>query len=96
MAKFEAHCEESMRLFGKPYPEVHRWLDAFAGSQEYGYRHRNKWHHDAGICQAIERFRAEAGPVARQHIITDLKDEGWTEADHFPRDERDYVQMGLF
>jgi hypothetical protein len=34
--------------------------------------------------------------VARQHIVTDLTDEGWTEADHFPRDEQDYVRMGLF
>lgn len=91
MAKFEGHDEESMRLFGKPSPEVHRWLDAFAGSQECGYRHRNKRHHDAGMCQAIELFGEGAGPVARQHIITDVKDEGWTEADHFPRDERDYV-----
>jgi hypothetical protein len=33
MAKFEAHCAESIRLFGQPYAEVHRWLDAFAGSQ---------------------------------------------------------------
>ena len=32
MAKFEEHCEESIRLFGQPYAEVHRWLDAFAGS----------------------------------------------------------------
>ena len=38
----------------------------------------------------------QAGPVARQHIITDLKEEGWTEDDPFPRDEEHYVKMGLF
>jgi hypothetical protein len=37
-----------------------------------------------------------AGKVARQHIISDLNEEGWTEQDHFPVDERDYVKMGLF
>jgi len=37
---FEKHCEESIRLFGKPYEEVHRWLDEFAGSKKYGMRHR--------------------------------------------------------
>jgi hypothetical protein len=96
MARFEEHCEESIRLFGQPYVEVQRWLDAFAGSPEYGYRHRKKRHHEAGICEVVALFGEVAGPVARQHIITDLKDEGWTEADHFPRDEQDYVQMGLF
>ena len=34
--------------------------------------------------------------MARQHIISDLKLEGWTEFDHFPIDEKDYVRMGLF
>jgi hypothetical protein len=28
--------------------------------------------------------------------MADLKEEGWTETDHFPRDEPDYVRMGLF
>jgi hypothetical protein len=46
MARFEAHCGESIRLFGQPYEEVHRWLDAFAGSPEYGFRHWKKRHHD--------------------------------------------------
>ncbi len=27
MAKFEEHCAESVRLFGKPYAELYRWLD---------------------------------------------------------------------
>ena len=30
MAKFEDHCAETIKLFGKPYEEVHRWLDEFA------------------------------------------------------------------
>ena len=96
MARFEAHCEESIRLFGQRYEEVHRWLDAFAGTKEYGFRHRKKRHHAAGIREAIALFGETAGPVARQHIITDLQDEGWTEADHFPKDEQDYIKMGLF
>ena len=96
MAKLEQHCEESLRLFGKAWEEVHRWLDEFAGSGEYGFRHRRKRHHQAGIREAVELFGEEAGPVARQHIITDLKEEGWTEDDPFPRDEEHYVKMGLF
>jgi len=96
MASFLDHCEESLRLFGKKYEQVHRWLDEFAGSEEYGFRHRCKRHHQAGIREAVELFGEEAGPVARQHIITDLKAEGCTENDPFPRDEEHYVKMGLF
>jgi hypothetical protein len=96
MSTFEKHCEESLRLFGNPYDEVHNWLDEFQGTPEYKMRHRRKRHHEAGIRQAIELFGEEAGKVARQHIISDLKEEGWTEKDHFPKDETDYVKMGLF
>ena len=96
MARFEEHCEASIQLFGQPYAEVHRWLDAFAGSPENGYRHWKKQHHKAGIREVVALFGEVAGSVARQHIITDLKGEGWTQQDHFPRDEQDYVQMGLF
>jgi hypothetical protein len=34
--------------------------------------------------------------AARLHIIADLKQEGWTEADSFPRDEPHYQRVGLF
>lgn len=87
---------ESERIFGKPFGEVHRWLDEFAGTPEYGFRHRKKRHHEAGIQEVITLFGPEARTVARQHIISDLKKEGWTEDDHFPLDEADYVKIGLF
>lgn len=93
---FDKHCDESLRLFGKPYAEVHRWLDEFAGSKEYGYKHRRKRHHLAGIKEAISIFGAEVEAPARQHIVSDLKEEGWNTTDHFPIDEQDYVAMGLF
>ena len=93
---FEEHCEESKRLFDRPYEEVHRWLDEFMGAPGLGARHRKMRHHEAGIREAMKLFGQEAGKVARQHIISDLKMEGWTEEDHFPLDEEDYVKMGLF
>jgi hypothetical protein len=65
MATCAAHGEESMRRVGTPSPEIHRWLDAFAGRQECGDRHRNQRHHDAGMCRTIERVGDAAGPVAR-------------------------------
>ena len=96
MAKIEYHCAESVKLWGRAHTEVHRWLDEFAGSSEYGMRHRKKRHHLAGIDEAARLFGDEVRPVARQHVVTDLKEEGWTERDHFPIDENDYVKMGLF
>jgi uncharacterized protein YcaQ len=96
MSTFEEHCQESISLFGKPYEKVHLWLDHFMGTEQYRMRHRKVRHHQAGINQVIERFGEEAGEVARQHIISDLKEEGWTETDPFPKDQEDYIKMGLF
>jgi len=96
MPKLDEHCSESQKTFGKDFAEVHIWLDEFAGTPEYGFRHRRKRHHEAGIRKAVEIFGEVVVPVARQHIVSDLKQEGWTEKDHFPRDEADYVKMGLF
>ena len=66
------------------------------GKPPFGMRHRRVRHHEAGIIQATELFGELAGEVARQHIVADLKEEGWTENDPFPRDEQHYVEMGLF
>jgi hypothetical protein len=97
MPRFEEHCEESLKAFGNDYAEVHRWLDEFAGTPEYGFRHRRKRHHEAGIRQISELLLgSEAASAARLHIKTDLKQEGWSENDHFPIDEDDYVKMGLY
>ena len=50
----------------------------------------------AGIEEARLLFGDKGAEAARQHIISDLKMEGWRESDPFPRDEFDYVRMGLF
>ncbi len=96
MAKYEEHWRESLQTFGRPFKEVHLWLDALAYTQKYGMRHRRVRHHEAGIQEAVRLFGEDAGKVARQHIIRDLKEEGWKEGNHFPQDEKDYVKMGLF
>ncbi len=94
--KFETHCWESLKLFGKPYEEVHRWLDEFAGSEKYGMRHRKKRHHVAGIREAERLFGKGGAMAARRHIMSDLKMEGWKETDPLPKDEEDYLRMGFY
>ncbi len=96
MSQYVVHCCESFLLFGSPFGELHHWLDEFAGTPEYGMRNRRVRHHAAGIREAVRLFGADAGKAARQHIVSDLKEEGWTETDPFPKDEQDYVRMGLF
>ena len=96
MSTLTAHCQESLEKFGAPYEEVHLWLDEFQGTEPYRMRHRRVRHHEAGIQEAVRRFGEAAGPVARQHVISDLREEGWTEQDPFPRDEAHYLNMGLF
>ena len=96
MPSFEQHCEESVRLFGEPYEQVHRWLDEFAGRPPHGMRHRKFRHHQAGIDEVRRRWGDKAAVAAKAHIIADLRMEGWMEGWPFPRDEREYVRMGLF
>lgn len=94
--KHEQHCNECEQNFGSPYAEIHTWLDEFAGSKQYGMRHRRVRHHEAGILQVMELFGGEAGIAARLHILADLREEGWKETDHFPLNEQEYINMGLF
>jgi hypothetical protein len=90
------HITESLALFGEPFEAVHLWLDEFAGTPGCRMRHRQKRHHLKGIEEVRARWGDQAAAVARQHIISDLKLEGWKENDHFPKDEADYVKMGLY
>ncbi len=94
MSKFEDHCKESIRLFGKSYYEVHLWLDALANIHGYALKHRKERHHEAGIEKARMIFGEDAVKAARRHIIDDLKMVGWTEKDPFPTDENDYDDNG--
>ena len=95
MASFEQHCLQAMQAFGKPYGEVHHWLDEFAGQPPYGMRHSKLRHHLAGIEQVRNLWGNEAAEAASQHIITDLEMEGWREFNPFPKDEDDYERLGL-
>lgn len=96
MPSFSQHCADTIAVFGKPYEEVHLWLDEFAGKPPYGMRHRKLRHHRAGIELVRKLWGDEAAEAARLHVIADLKQEGWTEVHPFPQDEQDYKRIGLF
>ena len=96
MASFSVHCQASIQRFGKPHEEIHRWLDEFFGVEPYRSRHRRIRHHEKGIAKAVSIFGEYAEEVAKDHIVIDLKEEGWKDSDHFPKDEADYVKMGFW
>jgi len=95
--KLEEHEDECRRILGKPFTEVHRFLDQFAGRPECGMRHRCRLHHEAGIELVRNQFGDEAAKAARLHIESDLIQEGWEpDLDRFPKDEKEYKQIGFF
>ena len=93
--KLESHCNVCLRLFGDPFGEVHQWLDEYA-TTPLGARHRRKRHHLEGVEMVRHRWGDRAAEAARQHLIDDLREEGWVDGNRFPVDEQDYVRMGLF
>ena len=94
--KFESHCAASVMMFGEAFESVHLWLDEYA-STPLGAKHRRKRHHLAGIELVRQLWGDRAAEAARQHVLDDLKEEGWVEGrDRIPADEADYVRMGLF
>jgi len=34
MPRFDEHCAESLKTFGRDFAEVHLWLDAFTGKRD--------------------------------------------------------------
>jgi hypothetical protein len=73
MPSFTEHCAQTTAVLVKPFEEVHRWLDEFAGQAPYGMRHRKLRHHLAGIEQVRKLWGDQAAAAARLHIIADLK-----------------------
>jgi len=93
---FEKHCEEAKATFGEPFEQVHLWLDELAGMPPWGSRHRKFRHHEAGIAEVQSKWGVTAAKVARQHIESDLRLEGWKSGDRFPKDEQEYVRLGFW
>ena len=94
---FNEHCDECLQKLGNPWAIIHIWLDEFAGLSGIGMKHRKFRHHQAGIDEVRNRWGYEAAEAAKLHIIADLSMDQWDpNRDPMPKDEADYVSMGLF
>jgi hypothetical protein len=95
MPSFKAHCEQAELTFGRPFEEVHLWLDEFAGKPPFGMKHRHLRHHLQGVEEVRRMWGDTAADAAKQHIEADLAMEGWTPRDQFPRSSEHYRALGL-
>ena len=76
MAKIKTHCEDCNHVFGKPFKEVHEWMDYFAKKWNpftYLEYHRQFRHHDKGVQECIKEFGHYAGQAAKLHMIRDFE-----------------------
>ena len=85
MPGHKQHCEDCERELGKPFPEVHAWLDAFYG-RDGDVAHRTVRHHLEGVEEVRRRWGDEAARAAVLHIMLDW--DGIRE-DQIPRNQQE-------
>lgn len=70
MARSDEHCFIDEKHFGRAFPEVHRWLDAYAHKDGAGHRRRR--HHQEGVEEIREMWGNDAARAAELHIVIDM------------------------
>ena len=63
------HTDSCIRKFGKPFYEVHRFLDQYY--QAYGLGHRRLLHHRLGVELIVKQFGESARGPAELHVRED-------------------------
>ena len=76
MAKIKTHCEDCIRLLGKPYKEVHEWIDAYAKKYnpfthlEY---HRKFRHNKPALDKQFKDWGHYQKMAAKIHVVRDYE-----------------------
>ena len=71
MSSLHKHCSDCIAALGKPYKEVHVFLDQYfktLGPE----KHREELHHINGIAMVRAKFGDEAARAAEIHIREDF------------------------
>ncbi len=74
MARLEVHETDCIVSLGKPFTEIHKWLDEFAERYPviiFGGYHRKFRHNKEGIEEVRKKWGDKAGRAARLHIERD-------------------------
>lgn len=73
MASRKQHCDECTEKFGRPYGEVHDWLDGLACVDgKLNINHRRWRHHVEALTEIYHMFGEEAVEAAKLHLLTDF------------------------
>ena len=65
------HCQDCIKVLGKPYDEVHAFLDQYFAKLG-PLKHRQELHHKHGIAMVRAKFGDEAAKAAEIHIREDF------------------------
>lgn len=68
----EQHEQRCIEFFGKPFTEVHRFLDQFANKVGL-HKHRQYLHNPEGVEKVVSRFGEEARCPALLHLYDDYE-----------------------
>jgi len=68
--KLEGHEKSCLKKLGKPYTEVHLFLDQFF--DKYKTSHRILLHHQVGVDLVVKHFGEDSRQAAITHIIDDF------------------------
>jgi hypothetical protein len=71
MATLEQHEADCVKMLGKPFRDVHLWLDEYSRTQ--GGLHRKFRHHREGIEEARILFGNDGAAAAIVHILRDCR-----------------------
>ena len=77
MASRKEHCKECKEKLGKPFNEVHKWLDGCAtvileGIAYLDINHRRHRHHKEGLEEIRKIFGEDAYIAGKLHILSDF------------------------
>lgn len=74
MSEPYVHERQCREILGKPFIEVHRYLDQYNDPENYPFTahlHRRFLHHRLGLGAVVIQFGSEAEEAARIHILED-------------------------
>ncbi len=70
MPPIDEHCKECEKKLGKPFKEIHEFLDIFS-KELNGEVHRQILHHKEGVEVIYKKFGKESARAAELHIMSD-------------------------
>ena len=108
--KLKEHCQRCIDILGKPFDEVHYWLDELANKPSHlrdkwkidinhigpiNPYHRRHRHNQKGVEYIRLIYGDDAAKAAELHIVDDLFNGDLSKVTDIPADERDYVKKGF-